>query len=128
MVGAEQAVVVRAAEEISHPLARWITLLDLSPPCISLSAVYREHILCGSSVKSRHCQPASQPASQSVSQPEWSQSASQPVHQAVTSKRTILTYVVHAPPGLIMARRGDRFGTIKVEGSLRVFLRRFEKS
>lgn len=27
-----------------------------------------------------------------------------------------------------MARRGDRFGTIKLEGSLRVFLRRFEKS
>lgn len=30
--------------------------------------------------------------------------------------------------GLIMARRGDRFGTIKVEGNLRVFLRRFEES
>lgn len=78
MVGAEQAVVVRAAKEISHPLARWITLLDLSPPCISLSAVYREHILCGSSVKSRHCQPASQPASQSVSQPTGVESVSQP--------------------------------------------------
>lgn len=94
MVGAEQAVVVRVQRKKSPTLsviARWITLLDLSPPC-TLSAVYREHFCVVVELK---VGIASQPTSQLVSQ-----LASQPVHQAVNSKKTILTYapyVVHTP-------------------------------
>jgi len=67
-------------------------------------------------------QPVGQVAGQSADQP-----ASQPARrkQSLRAHRNV-HIVVHT--GLIMTRRGDRFGTIKVEGNLRVFLRWFEES
>lgn len=68
MVGAEQAVVVHAKKSPTlSVIVRWITLLDLSPPC-SLAAVYQEHLRVVAQLKvgianQSVSEPVSQPAS-----------------------------------------------------------------